>query len=145
MMSPVFCGIGCILIGVFFIGILAFGYIRNVRNGMKTLDGEIIAINHDTQTLRIRYKDKEQEYETDHHDLRCFATGIFPEIGLKVGVRVRTDSPSAPVSILLQRSSINGSRDRFIHCSRFHTILRLGFISGFFIFCGILFLTGQIT
>lgn len=143
-MSPTIYGIACILIGVFFIGILAFGYIRDARSGMKTLDGEIIAIDHDTQTLRIRYKDKEQYYEISHHDLRCFATGKFPKIGLKVGVRVRKENPSAPVSVLIQHSFLNGKRDEFINCSSFHTIIRIGVLSGFFIFGGILFLTGQI-
>lgn len=144
-MSSTFCGVACILIGVFFIGILAFGYIRDAYSGMKTLDGEIIAINHDTQTLRIRYKDKEQYFEIDHYDLRCFATGIFPKVGLKVGVRVRKENPSAPVSVLIQRSYINGKRDEFINSSRFHTIIRIGLLSGFFIFGGILFLMGQIS
>lgn len=139
-MSPTIYGIACILIGVFFIGILAFGYIRDAHSGMKTLDGEIIAIDHDTQTLRIRYKDKEQYYEIGHHDLRCFTTGIFPKIGLKVGVRVHINNPSAPVSVLIQRSFINGKRNEFINCSRFHTIIRIGLLSSFFIFGGILLL-----
>lgn len=145
MMSPARFGVVCILIGVFLIGILVFGYIRDICTGMKTLDGEIIAINHDTQTLRIRYKDKEQYYETDRRELRCFATGKFPKIGLKVGVRVRKENPSAPVSVLIQRSFVNGKRDEFINCSRFHTVLRIGLVSGFFIFGGILLLTGQIS
>lgn len=144
-MSPTFCGVACILIGIFFIGILVFGYIRDAYSGMKTLDGEVIAINHDTQTLHIQYKYKEQHYEIDHHDLRCFATGKFPKIGLKVGVRVRKENPSAPVSVLIQRSFLNGKRDEFINCSSFHTIIRIGVLSGFFIFGGILFLTGQIS
>lgn len=143
-MSPALFGVICILCGVCLLGLPAFGYIRDARIGMKTLDGKIIAVNHDTQTLRIQYKDKEQYYEFDRHDLRCFATGKFPKIGLKVGVRVRKEDPSVPVSVLIQRSYLNGKRDDFINTSRFLSVIRLGVPGGLLIIGGILLLTGQI-
>ena len=63
---------------------------------------------------------------------------------MKVGVRVRKEDPSVPVSVLIQRSYLNGKRDDFINTSRFLSVIRLGVPGGLLIIGGILLLTGQI-
>ena len=82
-MSSTIYGIICFIISISFIAFLAARHIIDLRNGIKRTDGEIIGIDHENKTLRIRYRTgKDTYHEFDYHHLQCFATGVFPKMGL---------------------------------------------------------------
>ncbi len=145
-MPPAVCGTGAILLGVFFIALHLIPVIRNARYGWRTLDGEIIGINHENRLLRIRYRiGSDRFHEFDYEYAACFLSGVIPKTGLKVGVTVRAEDPYYVESVLILDKYMPFSGRGYLNNSRFHTVLRTAVFSGFFILCGILFLTGEIT
>lgn len=121
--------------------ILSFGIIfmiRNLLKGRKILDGKIIGINHDDQSLRIRYKIDNNTYQDI--DYRCasyFLSGKIPPVGLKLTVTVNKDDPSLPISVLILQGSPRVTRKAYVNDSRAKQILRFILLTSLFIIGGI--------
>ncbi|MCR5305975.1 MAG: hypothetical protein K6E36_05690 [Oscillospiraceae bacterium] len=142
-MRSVLYGTGCILLGLFFLGTGIYPAIRNAREGTKTLDGEVIGYDYENRTILLKYRaDNGETYEIGYPHLQSFATGVFPKTGLKVGITVRKDDPARVTNILLLQGFKRISGTGYLSSSRFRMALRTALLSGFFLFCGILFLTG---
>lgn len=120
-------------------------YIRDTRLGKKVIDGEVIGINEEEKTVRIRYKaDNESFYEFDHNAFAAFISGRIPEPGLKVSVTVHEDDPYSPLSVLMLRASDRISRKPYMNSSNALNLIRLAALSAFLLSGGLIALFGDV-
>lgn len=112
--------------------------IRNLLKGRKILDGKVIGINHDDQSLRIRYKiDKNTYQDIDYRCAGYFLSGKIPPVGLKLTVTVNKDDPYLPVSVLILTGSPRVTRKAYVNDSRVKQVLRFALLSSVLIIGGI--------
>ena len=112
--------------------------IRNLLKGRKILDGKVIGINHDDQSLRIRYKIDNNTYQDI--DYRCasyFLSGKIPPVGLKLTVTVNKNDLYRPVSVFILSGSPRVTRKEYVNDSRAKQVLRFATISSVLIVGGI--------
>lgn len=127
-----------IAMGVIILSLGIIFKIRNLLKGRKILDGKITGINHDEQSLRIRYKIDNNTYQDI--DYRCasyFLSGKIPPVGLKLTVTVNKDDPYCPVSVLILTGSPRVTRKGYLNDSRAKQALRFALLSSLFIIGGI--------
>lgn len=137
-----------IIIGLIFIFILIYFWIRDAIRGVKPVNGIVIGENPDTHDVNIRYKIKNNTY----HEVSCpryryssyFMMGS-PYIGLKIVLKVRKDNPYKVVSIhtTLQTKLTSFSKDGIYSNNYIWKVpLILLSLSAFFITTGVVFITG---
>lgn len=133
-----------IILGILILALGILPVLRNALQGRKTLDGKIIGINYDNQSLRIRYKINRDTYQDiDYFKARsCFLSGNIPKIGLKVTVTVNKDDQYHPVSVFIATKYAPFTKTGYLNDSRLLTLLRFVVLSSFLIFGGILMLIG---
>lgn len=137
-------GIIYIVMGATFLSFAAIPYIRNALKGQNTLNGKLIAINHENKTLRIRYRiNKNTYHDIDYHEAVGFLSGKLPAIGLKLTVTVKKDDPYHPVSVLMIPGSRRITRKNYINHSNASPVIYGTLFGSFFIFCGIMTLLGE--
>ena len=143
-MSSLICGIGCILLGVFFPGIQILPWVRDRRMNQRHLNGKITAVDPAAKTLRVEYKiAKNVFHEIDWGKTACFLSGRIPPVGLRVRVKVWKDDLYNPLDVILLDRYTPFDPPGYLHNSTFFVILHASLLGAFFIFCGVLFLTGQ--
>ncbi len=139
-MDNVILGYCMVIFGIIVIVLVALVQLRNRKSGVKYVDGNVIAIDPDTQAIHIRYKIDNNTYQ----DISCtknspyFSYGV--PIGLKVLVSVRRDNPYKVVSILATTKLIPFTPIGYSNSSRFLTILRFALCGPLFIIVGIIFI-----
>ena len=116
--------------------------ILNYRKGRKVLNGKIIGIDHEKQSLMIRYKIGKETYnEIEYRKSSCFLSNKIPKIGLKVSVIADKDDLFQPLSVVLATKMMIGSETGYTHTSRLLGTLRLAVLGSVLIIGGILILT----
>lgn len=132
-----------IVLGILILSLGILPVLRNALNGKKTLDGKVIGINYDDQSLRIRYKINRDTYQDiDYYKKSCFLSGNIPKIGLKVTVTVHKDDLYSPVSVFMATKYAPFTKIGYLNDSRSLTLLRFVGLSSFLIIGGILLLIG---
>ena len=117
--------------------------ILNFLKGRKVLNGKIIGIDHEKQSLMIRYKIGKETYnEIEYRKSSCFLSNKIPKIGLKVSVIADKDDLFQPLSVVLATKMMIGSETGYTHTSRLLGTLRLAGLGSVLIIGGILILTG---
>ena len=117
--------------------------ILNFLKGRKVLNGKIIGIDHEKQSLMIRYKIGKETYnEIEYRKSSCFLSNKIPKIGLKVSVIADKDDLFQPLSVVLATKLMIGSETGYTHTSRLLGTLRLAGLGSVLIIGGILILTG---
>ena len=117
--------------------------ILNYLKGRKVLNGKIIGIDHEKQSLMIRYKIGKETYnEIEYRKSSCFLSNKIPKIGLKVSVIAEKDDLFQPLSVVLATKMMIGSETGYTHTSRLLAALRLAGLGSVLIIGGILILTG---
>lgn len=117
--------------------------ILNYLKGRKVLNGKIIGIDHEKQSLMIRYKIGKETYnEIEYRKSSCFLSNKIPKIGLKVSVIADKDDLFQPLSVVLATKMMIGSETGYTHTSRLLGTLRLAGLGSVLIIGGILILTG---
>ena len=117
--------------------------ILNYLKGRKVLNGKIIGIDHEKQSLMIRYKIGKETYnEIEYRKSSCFLSNKIPKIGLKVSVITDKDDLFQPLSVVLATKMMIGSETGYTHTSRLLGTLRLAGLGSVLIIGGILILTG---
>ncbi len=140
-MDNAILGYCMVIFGIILIVLVALVQLRNRKNGVKYVDGKVIAIDPDTQAIHIRYKIDNNTYQ----DISCPKNSQYfsyraPDIGLKVLVSVRKDDPYKVVSILATTKLIPFTPIGYSNSSRFLTILRFALCGPLFIIVGIIFI-----
>ena len=127
-----------ITMGVIVLSLGIFHAIWKLLKGRKTLDGKIIGINHDGQSLRIRYKPCKNTYQDiDYRCARYFLSGKIPPVGLKLTVTVNKNDLYRPVSVFILSGSPRVTRKEYVNDSRAKQVLRFAAISSVLIVGGI--------
>ena len=117
--------------------------ILNYLKGRKVLNGKIIGIDHEKQSLMIRYKIGKETYnEIEYRKSSCLLSNKIPKIGLKVSVIAEKDDLFQPLSVVLATKMMIGSETGYTHTSRLLAALRLAGLGSVLIIGGILILTG---
>ena len=117
--------------------------ILNYLKGRKVLNGKIIGIDHEKQSLMIRYKIGKETYnEIEYRKSSCFLSNKIPKIGLKVSVIADKDDLFQPLSVVLATKMMIGSETGYTHTSRLLGTLRLAGLGSVLIIGGIVILTG---
>ena len=117
--------------------------ILNYLKGRKVLNGKIIGIDHEKQSLMIRYKIGKETYnEIEYRKSSCLLSNKIPKIGLKVSVIADKDDLFQPLSVVLATKMMIGSETGYTHTSRLLAALRLAGLGSILIIGGILILTG---
>ena len=117
--------------------------ILNFLKGRKVLNGKIIGIDHEKQSLMIRYKIGKETYnEIEYRKSSCFLSNKIPKIGLKVSVIADKDDLFQPLSVVLATKMMISSETGYTHTSRLLGTLRLAGLGSVLIIGGILILTG---
>ena len=117
--------------------------ILNFLKGRKVLNGKIIGIDHEKQSLMIRYKIGKETYnEIEYRKSSCFLSNKIPKIGLKVSVIADKDDLFQPLSVVLATKMMIGSETGYTHTSRLLGTLRLAGLGSVLIIGGIVILTG---
>lgn len=133
-----------IIMGAVFVSLAVIPYIRDALKGQKTLNGKLIAIDHENKTLRIRYRiDRNTYHDTDYRGAVGFLSGKLPPIGLKLTVTVKKDDPYLPVSVLMIPGSPRITRKNYINFNKVHGMIYGTLLGSFFVFCGIMTLLGE--
>lgn len=140
-MDNAILGYFMVIFGFIVIVSVALVKMRNRKNGVKYVDGKVIAIDPDTQAIHIRYKID----DNTHQDISCPKNNPYfsyraPDIGLKVLVSVRRDDPYKIVSILVTTKLIPFTPIGYSNSSRFLTALRFILLGPLFIMVGIIFI-----
>jgi len=129
--------------GISLILIWIISNILNFLKGRKVLNGKIIGIDHEKQSLMIRYKIGKETYnEIEYRKSSCFLSNKIPKIGLKVSVIADKDDLFQPLSVVLATKMMIGSETCYTHTSRLLAALRLAGLGSILIIGGILILTG---
>ena len=129
--------------GTALISIWIISNILNFLKGRKVLNGKIIGIDHEKQSLMIRYKIGKETYnEIEYRKSSCFLSNKIPKIGLKVSVIADKDDLFQPLSVVLATKMMIGSETGYTHTSRLLGTLRLAGLGSVLIIGGILILTG---
>lgn len=129
--------------GTALISIWIISNILNFLKGRKVLNGKIIGIDHEKQSLMIRYKIGKETYnEIEYRKSSCFLSNKIPKIGLKVSVIADKDDLFQPLSVVLATKMMIGSETCYTHTSRLLGTLRLAGLGSVLIIGGILILTG---
>lgn len=129
--------------GTALISIWIISSILNFLKGRKVLNGKIIGIDHEKQSLMIRYKIGKETYnEIEYRKSSCFLSNKIPKIGLKVSVIADKDDLFQPLSVVLATKMMIGSETGYTHTSRLLGTLRLAGLGSVLIIGGILILTG---
>ena len=129
--------------GTALISIWIISNILNFLKGRKVLNGKIIGIDHEKQSLMIRYKIGKETYnEIEYRKSSCFLSNKIPKIGLKVSVIADKDDLFQPLSVVLATKMMIGSETGYAHTSRLLGTLRLAGLGSVLIIGGILILTG---
>ena len=129
--------------GTALISIWIISNILNFLKGRKVLNGKIIGIDHEKQSLMIRYKIGKETYnEIEYRKSSCFLSNKIPKIGLKVSVIADKDDLFQPLSVVLATKKMIGSETGYTHTSRLLGTLRLAGLGSVLIIGGILILTG---
>ena len=129
--------------GTALISIWIISNILNFLKGQKVLNGKIIGIDHEKQSLMIRYKIGKETYnEMEYRKSSCFLSNKIPKIGLKVSVIADKDNLFQPLSVVLATKMMIGSETGYTHTSRLLAALRLAGLGSILIIDGILILTG---
>jgi len=129
--------------GTALISIWIISNILNFLKGRKVLKGKIIGIDHEKQSLMIRYKIGKETYnEIEYRKSSCFLSNKIPKIGLKVSVIADKDDLFQPLSVVLATKMMIGSETGYTHTSRLLGTLRLAGLGSVLIIGGILILTG---
>ena len=129
--------------GTALISIWIISNILNFLKGRKVLNGKIIGIDHEKQSLMIRYKIGKETYnEIEYRKSSCFLSNKIPKIGLKVSVIADKDDLFQPLSVVLATKMMIGSETGYNHTSRLLAALRLAGLGSVLIIGGILILTG---
>ena len=129
--------------GTALISIWIISNILNFLKGRKVLNGKIIGIDHEKQSLMIRYKIGKETYnEIEYRKSSCFLSNKIPKIGLKVSVIADKDDLFQPLSVVLATKMMIGSETGYTHTSRLLAALRLAGLGSVLIIGGILILTG---
>lgn len=129
--------------GTALISIWIISNILNFLKGRKVLNGKIIGIDHEKQSLMIRYKIGKETYnEIEYRKSSCFLSNKIPKIGLKVSVIADKNDLSQPLSVVLATKMMIGSETGYTHTSRLLGTLRLAGLGSVLIIGGILILTG---
>ena len=129
--------------GTALISIWIIPNILNFLKGRKVLNGKIIGIDHEKQSLMIRYKIGKETYnEIEYRKSSCFLSNKIPKIGLKVSVIADKDDLFQPLSVVLATKMMIGSETGYTHTSRLLGTLRLAGLGSVLIIGGILILTG---
>lgn len=129
--------------GTALISIWIISNILNFLKGRKVLNGKIIGIDHEKQSLMIRYKIGKETYnEMEYRKSSCFLSNKIPKIGLKVSVIADKDNLFQPLSVVLATKMMIGSETGYTHTSRLLAALRLAGLGSILIIGGILILTG---
>ena len=129
--------------GTALISIWIISNILNFLKGRKVLNGKIIGIDHEKQSLMIRYKIGKETYnEIEYRKSSCFLSNKIPKIGLKVSVIADKDDLFQPLSVVLATKMMIGSETGYTHTSRLLAALRLAGLGSILIIGGILILTG---
>ena len=132
-----------IALGISLISIWIIPNILNFLKGRKVLNGKIIGIDHEKQSLMIRYKIGKETYnEIEYRKSSCFLSNKIPKIGLKVSVIADKDDLFQPLSVVLATKMMIGSETGYTHTSRLLGTLRLAGLGSVLIIGGILILTG---
>ena len=117
--------------------------ILNFLKGRKVLNGKIIGIDHEKQSLMIRYKIGKETYnEIEYRKSSCFLSNKIPKIGLKVSVIADKDDLFQPLSVVLATKMMIGSETGYTHTSSLLGTLRLAGLGSVLIIGGIVILTG---
>ena len=128
--------------GTALISIWIISNILNFLKGRKVLNGKIIGIDHEKQSLMIRYKIGKETYnEIEYRKSSCFLSNKIPKIGLKVSVIADKDDLFQPLSVVLATKMMIGSETGYTHTSRLLGTLRLAGLGSVLIIGGILILT----
>ena len=128
--------------GTALISIWIISNILNFLKGRKVLNGKIIGIDHEKQSLMIRYKIGKETYnEIEYRKSSCFLSNKIPKIGLKVSVIADKDDLFQPLSVVLATKMMIGSETGYTHTSRLLAALRLAGLGSVLIIGGILILT----
>lgn len=133
-----------IIMGLIFLFILIYFWIRDAIRGVRSVNG--IVIGEDSDNVHIRYKIKANTY----HEVSCPRYSYYfmlgsPDVGLKIVLKVRKDNPYKVVSIhlALQTKLTSFSKDGIYSNNYIWTMpLILLSISAFFIATGVVFITG---
>ena len=129
--------------GTALISIWIISNILNFLKGRKVLNGKIIGIDHEKQSLMIRYKIGKETYnEIEYRKSSCFLSNKIPKIGLKVSVIADKDDLFQPLSVVLATKKMIGSETGYTHTSRLLGTLSLAGLGSVLIIGGILILTG---
>ena len=129
--------------GTALISIWIISNILNFLKGRKVLNGKIIGIDHEKQSLMIRYKIGKETYnEIEYRKSSCFLSNKIPKIGLKVSVIADKDDLFQPLSVVLATKMMICSETGYTHTSRLLGTLRLAGLGSVLIIGGILILTG---
>ena len=129
--------------GTALISIWIISNILNFLKGRMVLNGKIIGIDHEKQSLMIRYKIGKETYnEIEYRKSSCFLSNKIPKIGLKVSVIADKDDLFQPLSVVLATKKMIGSETGYTHTSRLLGTLRLAGLGSVLIIGGILILTG---
>ena len=129
--------------GTALISIWNISNILNFLKGRKVLNGKIIGIDHEKQSLMIRYKIGKETYnEIEYRKSSCFLSNKIPKIGLQVNVIANKDNLFQPLSVVLATKMMIGSETGYTHTSRLLGTLRLAGLGSVLIIGGILILTG---
>ena len=129
--------------GTALISIWIIAKILNFLKGRKVLNGKIIGIDHEKQSLMIRYKIGKETYnEIEYRKSSCFLSNKIPKIGLKVSVIADKDDLFQPLSVVLATKMMIGSETGYTHTSRLLGTLRLAGLGSVLIIGGIVILTG---
>ena len=129
--------------GTALISIWIISNILNFLKGRKVLNGKIIGIDHEKQSLMIRYKIGKETYnEIEYRKSSCFLSNKIPKIGLKVSVIADKDDLFQPLSVVLATKMMIGSETGYTHTSRLLGTLSLAGLGSVLIIGGILILTG---
>ena len=129
--------------GTALISIWIISNILNFLKGRKVLNGKIIGIDHEKQSLMIRYKICKETYnEIEYRKSSCFLSNKIPKIGLKVSVIADKDDLFQPLSVVLATKMMIGSEAGYTHTSRLLAALRFAGLGSVLIIGGILILTG---
>ena len=140
-MSPTVKGVLCVILGAVFLLLPVIRVLLNQREGKRMLPGEVTGIDQKTKMLHIRCRIAKDTY----HEFEWKAdSGFLPQPGLKVAVTVYKDDPYKPVSVLTGTKMMRGEPLGYTHGTMRHFIIRCAILGGFFVFCGVLFLTGEI-
>ena len=97
--------------GTALISIWIISSILNFLKGRKVLNGKIIGIDHEKQSLMIRYKIGKETYnEIEYRKSSCFLSNKIPKIGLAEG---ECNSRQRRLISAFISSACNKNDDRF--------------------------------